>query len=161
MIEVSKCLWEEGPGKARQSSINKTLFASDSRAIRAGDARDLCTPSRGLDPNLLAEASTYLKSRNGHALDIGLTLNDTRFLLRAGLSVDAVDKDRTLARSPHCAIRFNFVHADIRHPIANSILTRCRNLVLPFLPRDLPWIISSMVNGLCNTTPSLLYLPWP
>jgi SAM-dependent methyltransferase len=111
----------------------------------------------GREPNLLLlQALDILKVRNGRALDIGAgPLNDTRFLLRAGFSVDAVDRDphtRALAaglRDP----RFKFVHADIRDvPIeANAYSLMLAIHVLPFLPRtDLPRIISSMVDGLCQ-----------
>jgi SAM-dependent methyltransferase len=46
-------------------------------------------------PNqLLVDALDLLDVREGRALDIGAgPLNDTRFLLQAGLAVDAVDTD--------------------------------------------------------------------
>jgi SAM-dependent methyltransferase len=111
----------------------------------------------GLGPNLLLlHALDILKVRNGHALDIGAgPLNDTRFLLRAGFSVDAVDRDPhtlALATALHDP-RFNFFHADIRDvPIATAAYSLIVAIhVLPFLPRaDLPRIISSIIDGLSN-----------
>lgn len=109
----------------------------------------------GRDPNLLlVQALGILKVRSGHALDIGAgPLNDTRFLLRAGFSVDAVDRDpytlslATELRDP----RFRFVHADIRDvPIAAAAYSLIAAIhILPFLPRaDLPRILSSIIDGL-------------
>jgi SAM-dependent methyltransferase len=109
----------------------------------------------GRDPNLLLlQALDILKVRNGRALDIGAgPLNDSRFLLRAGFWVDAVDRDphtRALAAELHDP-RFNFVHADVRDVAievnAYSLVVALH--VLPFLPRtDLPQVVSSIIGGL-------------
>jgi SAM-dependent methyltransferase len=109
----------------------------------------------GRDPNLLLlHALDILNVRKGRALDIGAgPLNDTKFLLRAGFSVDAVDRDpHTLALASELHDpRFNFVHADIRDvPIeANAYSLVVALHVLPFLPRtDLPQLLSSIIDGM-------------
>jgi SAM-dependent methyltransferase len=104
-----------------------------------------------------------LPVRNGRALDIGAgPLNDSLFLLRAGLSVDAVDSDpHTLSLASELSNpRLNVVRADIRDvrivPDAFSLVVAIH--VLPFLPRadllrTLPAIIEGLSEGgiLCCT----------
>ncbi|MEU1724903.1 class I SAM-dependent methyltransferase [Nonomuraea sp. NPDC005692] len=81
----------------------------------------------GRGPNaLVVEALGVLGGMRGRALDIGAgPLNDTRFLLELGFSVEAVDTDPcTLAlaaawRHP----RLRVVHADVRDvPVAGGVL---------------------------------------
>jgi SAM-dependent methyltransferase len=116
------------------------------------------------EPNaLLVQAVGLLPVRNGRALDIGAgPLNDSLFLLRAGLSVDAVDSDpHTLSLASELSNpRLNVVRADIRDvrivPDAFSLVVAIH--VLPFLPRadllrTLPAIIEGLSEGgiLCCT----------
>ena len=109
------------------------------------------------EPNpLLVQALDLLEARNGHALDVGAgPLNDTRCLLRAGLSVDAVDTDAytvSLAAKvgdPRLRVR----HADIRDvPIASEAYSLIVAIhVLPFLLRgDLDEVLPSIIGGLCD-----------
>ncbi len=109
-------------------------------------------------PNqLLVDALDLLDVREGRALDIGAgPLNDTRFLLQAGLAVDAVDTDPLIlsAASTLNDRRLNAIVDDI----CNVRIARDAYLlivaihVLPFLRRaDLPLIMSSIINGLRNS----------
>ena len=95
-----------------------------------------------------------LKARHARALDIGAgPLNDTRFLLQAGLSVDAIDRDPytvslASALNDPC---LKVIHGDIREiPIAPNTYSLVVAIhVLPFLPRvDFPQIMSSMIDSL-------------
>jgi trans-aconitate methyltransferase len=111
----------------------------------------------GRKPNpLVADAVNLLDDKHGRALDIGAgPLNNTRFLLDAGFSVDAIDTDPfflSLASALNNR-RLNAVLADIRNawiaPDAYSLIVAIH--ILPFLPRaDLPWIMSSIVDGLAK-----------
>ena len=120
--------------------------------------------STGGEPNaLVVDAVRRLGAGNGRALDIGAgPLNDTLFLLEAGWSVDAVDRDplvRPIAaklNNPH----LNFIPDDIRRvslePGAYSLVVALH--VLPFLPRTdffqlIPSIVGSLSKGgiLCCT----------
>lgn len=111
----------------------------------------------GRKPNtLLIQALELLHGRTGRALDIGAgPLNDSLFLLRAGLSVDAVDNDvQTLALASEVSDpRLNVVRCDIRDfriaPGEYSLVVAIH--VLPFLPRaDLEQTVDAMVAGLCG-----------
>lgn len=109
------------------------------------------------EPNwLLVQALDLLEVRNGHALDVGAgPLNDTRCLLRAGFSVDAVDTDaHTVALAARVGDpRLRVHHADIRDvPIASDAYSLIVAIhVLPFLPRgDLDEVLSSIIGGLCD-----------
>ena len=111
----------------------------------------------GREPNaLLVQAVSLLAVSHGRALDVGAgPLNDSLFLLRAGLSVDAVDTDshtHSLA-SELSAPRLSVVHADIRDvriPAGAYALIVAIH-VLPFLPRtDLRRTLSAMIDGLCD-----------
>jgi SAM-dependent methyltransferase len=108
-------------------------------------------------PNqLLVDALDLLDVREGRALDIGAgPLNDTRFLLQAGLAVDAVDTDPLIlsAASTLKDRRLNAIVDDICNVRiardAYSLIVAIH--VLPFLRRaDLPLIMSSIINGLRN-----------
>lgn len=109
----------------------------------------------GLEVNsLLFDALDTLEIRKGRALDLGAgPLNDTRFLLEAGFSVDAVDRDPhslSLAQSLHHPC-LNFLHADMRdiRIAAGAYQLIVAIHVLPFLPRaDLPRIASAISDGL-------------
>lgn len=111
----------------------------------------------GRPPNaLLAQAVDLLPVRKGRALDIGAgPLNDSLFLLRAGLSVDAIDSDpHTLSLAAGLnEPRLNVVRADIRDV---RIATNAYSLivaihVLPFLPRaDLFRTLAAIVDGLAD-----------
>jgi SAM-dependent methyltransferase len=103
---------------------------------------------------MLVDALHLLGIRDGRALDLGAgPLNDTRFLLRAGFTVDAVDWDWhsfSLASALNDA-RLNFIHADMRNVLftADSYALVVAINVLPFLPRaDLPRIVSSITDAL-------------
>jgi len=109
------------------------------------------------EPNwLLVQALDLLEARNGHALDVGAgPLNDTRCLLRAGLSVDAVDTDaHTVSLAARVGDpRLRVHHADIRdYPIASDAYSLVVAIhVLPFLPRaDLDEVLSSIIGGLSD-----------
>jgi trans-aconitate methyltransferase len=107
------------------------------------------------EPNaLLVQAVGLLPVRNGRALDIGAgPLNDSLFLLRAGLSVEAVDSDpHTLSLASELNDpRLTVVPADIREvritPNAFSLVVAIH--VLPFLPRaDLLRTLPAIIDGL-------------
>jgi tellurite methyltransferase len=111
---------------------------------------------RGRPNALLVDAIGQVRERCGYALDVGAgPLNDTDFLLRAGFSVHAVDRD------PHAVAialaighpRLNMVQADIRDiPIAKGTYALVAAIhVLPFLPRaDLPAVMSALIEGLSS-----------
>jgi SAM-dependent methyltransferase len=88
------------------------------------------------------------------ALDVGAgPLNDTRFLLGAGLSVDAVDRDPLVARLAGAINdrRLNFVQADIRNfNIARGAYALIVAIhALPFLERDDVFrLVPRLVDGL-------------
>jgi SAM-dependent methyltransferase len=70
-------------------------------------------------PNpLVVEAMEHVGCRAGRALDIGAgPLNDTRYLLRQGFAVDAVDPD-PLSRDMASALidgSLNFMHGKVEH----------------------------------------------
>jgi Methyltransferase domain len=90
------------------------------------------------------------------ALDVGAgALSDTRYLLQAGMTVDAVDTDpltvRLGAKLNHP--RLNVIHQDVRRttiPTAVYALIVAIH-VLPFLPRfEFSQSISAIVNGLAD-----------
>jgi hypothetical protein len=107
------------------------------------------------EPNpLVVEALKQVPFRYGRALDIGAgALSDTRYLLQAGMSVDAVDIDpftlRLAARLKHPCL--NAIHEDVRRtaiaPAVYALIVAVH--VLPFLPRvDLRTTISVITDGL-------------
>lgn len=109
----------------------------------------------GRGPNaLVVEALGVLGGVRGRALDLGAgPLNDTRFLLELGFSVEAVDTDPcTLAlaaawRHP----RLRVVHADVRDvPVAAGAYSFMVAIhVLPFLPEaDVRRVAAAMAGGL-------------
>jgi SAM-dependent methyltransferase len=110
-----------------------------------------------LEPSsLLIDALAMLTERTGRALDIGAgPLNDTRFLLRAGFAVDAVDHDPVILSlaSKINERQLNAIHGDIRDlRIARESYTIAVAIhVLPFLLRsDLVVVISSIIDGLVD-----------
>jgi tellurite methyltransferase len=104
----------------------------------------------------LISALSHLPMGARRALDIGAgPLNDTRFLLGAGLSVDAVDRDPLVARlagqigDP----RLDFVQADIRDfEIARGAYALIVAIhALPFLERDDVFrLVPRLVDGLAK-----------
>ncbi len=106
-------------------------------------------------PNgLILYVLDLLGNKRGRALDIGAgPLNDTRLLLQAGMTVDAIDTDPLIlsAASHLNNPRLTAVLDDIRsfriEPAAYSLIVAIHTL--PFLRRaDLPRVMSSIVGGL-------------
>ncbi|MET4716102.1 hypothetical protein ABIF63_000205 [Bradyrhizobium japonicum] len=108
-------------------------------------------------PNpLVVDALKSMPFRCGRALDIGAgALSDTRHLLQAGMTVDAVDTDpltaKLAARLGHPCL--NAMHEDVRRiaipPAAYALIVAIH--VLPFLPRvECSAIISAIINGLAD-----------
>jgi SAM-dependent methyltransferase len=109
------------------------------------------------EPNpLVVDALKWMPLPCGRALDIGAgALSDTRYLLQAGMTVDAVDTDPLImsvaAELNHRHLKA--VHDDVRHiviePEAYALVVAVH--VLPFLPRvDLPVVISAIIDGLAD-----------
>ncbi|MET8862804.1 class I SAM-dependent methyltransferase [Nonomuraea sp. NPDC004580] len=108
-------------------------------------------------PNsLVAEALDIVRAPSGRALDIGAgPLNDTSYLLQAGLEVEAVDTDPytlTLAAEMNDP-RLTVVHADVRDvtiaPAAYRLVVAIH--LFPFLPRaDLGQVAHAITDGLCG-----------
>jgi SAM-dependent methyltransferase len=107
------------------------------------------------EPNsLVVDAFKLVPIRHRRALDIGAgALSDTRYLLQAGMTVDAVDTDpltRRLAAElnhPH----LNAIHNDVRRITleADAYALIVAIHVLPFVPRpDLSAVISAIVDSL-------------
>ena len=104
---------------------------------------------------LLIDAFHSLRVNNGRALDIGAgPLNDSRWLLKMGFSVDAVDPDPvTFALGTSWKeSRLTVIPADIRDvsiaPASYSVVVAIH--VLPFLGRaDLSRTMSGIIHGLC------------
>ncbi len=111
----------------------------------------------GGEPNaLLVQAVEALPVRSGRALDVGAgPLNDALFLVRAGLTVDAVDSDpQTVALASALATpNLTAIHADIREVEldAGAYALAVAIHVLPFLPRaDLDRVVTAIVDGLAD-----------
>lgn len=123
--------------------------------VRAGHAGTYAGLRAGCNANsLLIDALSRLPMGGGRALDIGAgPLNDTRLLLGAGLSVDAVDCDPLAARLAGEIDdgRLNFVQADIRdfEMARNAYALIVAIHALPFLGRDdLVRLVPRLVEGL-------------
>lgn len=109
------------------------------------------------EPNrLVVDAHKLTPFKCGRALDIGAgALSNSRYLLQAGMTVDAVDTDPLMAR---LAARFNHphlnaMHGDVRRiAIPSSVYALVVAIhVLPFLARvEFPAVISAISNGLAD-----------
>jgi SAM-dependent methyltransferase len=109
-------------------------------------------------PNpLVVEAVEHLGRQTGRALDIGAgPLNDTRYLLRRGFAVDAVDPDPLSCDMASALIdgSLNFIHGKVQHltlePSAYQMAVSIHTL--PFVPRTALWrvahsVVGSLVDG--------------
>ncbi len=109
------------------------------------------------EPNrLVVDGQKVMPVRCGRALDIGAgALANSRYLLQAGMTVDAVDTD-PLTRRLAAALnhpRLNAIHRDVRFiPMelgAYSLIVAIH--VLPFLPREaFSAVIPAIVDGLAD-----------
>jgi SAM-dependent methyltransferase len=111
----------------------------------------------GTPNSLLVDAVGLLgQGRSGLALDVGAgPLNDTRFMLRAGLRVHAIDRDpRTIAIAGELDDPgLSVTRADIRDvPVAAGAYALVVAIhVLPFLPReDVALVVSALVGGVAS-----------
>jgi len=127
------------------------------RPVRPGHTDTYAALRAGSEANpFLIDALSHLPTNGTRALDVGAgPLNDTRFLLRAGLSVDAVDHDPLVARLAKEVRdrRFNFVQADIRDfKIARGAYALIVAIhTLPFLRCDAVFrLVPRLVDGLEN-----------
>ncbi len=112
-------------------------------ALRAG----------GLPNSFVVDAVDGLGGQRGHALDIGAgPLNETRFLLRRGFDVDAIDTDPLVGEMAASLGRgLTFMQADIRDVrlAREKYLVAVAIHVLPFLPRAaLPGVIAELSASL-------------
>jgi tellurite methyltransferase len=109
------------------------------------------------EPNpLVVEALKLMPFQCGRALDIGAGApSDARYLLQAGMTVDAVDTDpltmRLAAGLNHP--RLNAIHEDVRRtaipPAVYALIVAVH--VLPFLPRvEFPATIAAITDGLID-----------
>jgi SAM-dependent methyltransferase len=112
---------------------------------------------RDRQPNsLLPRALEFVDKPGGRALDLGAgPLNDTRLLLQAGFTVDAVDRDPVMlsfaARLNDR--RLNAIHDDIRNfaikPEQYSLIVAINTL--PFLLRsELTRVLAAIIGGLAR-----------
>jgi SAM-dependent methyltransferase len=120
-----------------------------------GSGESYASLRAGREPNaLLVQAVEALPVRSGRALDVGAgPLNDALFLVRAGLTVDAVDSDpQTVALASELATPgLTVIHADVRELelAAGAYALAVAIHVLPFLPRaDIARVLSAIVGGL-------------